>query len=200
MARFDAPFSARYGVSLDTLAHRYDDLAARQRGALDTARSLSEQALDQVASVRGGVSHLESHILRLDARLGEAEARADAMGQKVVDLMSSTSWRVTAPLRAVSARLLQLRQGTALAAVKGRARAVPRRLGQAVLRNRAAKDLVRQLLRPFPRLQARVRTMMEQSPLSQSGPPPASQHVRDLSPRGQQLYAELKQAIEEKDA
>ncbi len=212
MARFDAPFGARYGLSLDILAHRFDDQAARQRGALETARSLSEQALDQVAAVRGGVSHLEAHTLDIGSRLGTtegrlgaaearlaaAEARADAMGQKVIDLMSSTSWRVTRPLRYVGGLLARvraaLRNGTIVAGLKWRARVVVRTVGQAVLRNRAAKRLVRGLLSRFPGLQARLRAVMEQSPMTQGGPPPASQQAGDLSPRGQQLYQELKQA------
>jgi SAM-dependent methyltransferase len=217
LARFDAPFGARYGLSLDMLAHRYDDQAARQRGALDTARSLGEQALDQVAAVRGGVSHLEGHLLDASARLGSAEARlgstearlaaaearADAMGQKVIDMMASTSWRLTRPVRYAGALVLRVktavRQGSVGAGLKRRARGAVRMLGQAVLRNRAAKGLVRGALGRFPALQARLRALMEQTPMSQSGPPPASQQPGDLSPRGQQLYVQLKQASEEKE-
>jgi SAM-dependent methyltransferase len=266
LAQFDAAFAPARGLSLEMLAQRYDEQAARQRGALDTARALADQGLDQLAAARDGLAHLEAHVLRdgaalatrvgqaharidgaearmgeadarvaagearlgqaearigegearlgagearmaeINARLEAAEARADAMGQRVIDLMSSSSWRITAPLRRAGALAYRLRaavrNGTLGASLRRRLRAAVLGVGRMVLRNRAAKRAVRPLLARFPALQARLRAAMFDAPLAPStpgAPPPAEQRADDLSPRARRLYAELQHAIENKD-
>jgi FkbM family methyltransferase len=196
----------RHASELGSLAARMDEVDAR----VAAAEAQGQQALGQLASARDGVSHLETHVVRhagelgaLAARMGEIEARAaaaeahaSAMGQKVVDLLASSSWRITAPWRyagGVSLRLrMALRDGTLGASVKRRAWRAARGAGQAVLRNSTAKRAARRLLGRFPRLQARLREMMYQSPVTPGAPPPSSQQPSDLSPRAQRLYAELK--------
>jgi O-antigen chain-terminating methyltransferase len=197
LARFDAAFGAQYGVSLGLVTHRYDDQAARQRGMLDTAASHGAQALDQLVAVRESVAGL-------GGRVAELEARREQLQEQLVALLESRSWRLTAPLRAVSSILRRVRNaarnGTLGGALKRRAKAVLRLAGQAVLRNHRAKRAARRVLSRFPYLQSRLREMMYHDPAGPGAPPPASQQASDLSPRAQRVYANLKAAIDGKEA
>ena len=75
MAEFDAPFNAKYGLSLDTLARRYD----AQTSQLNM--QLGERS-DQ----------LEKAVAQLGAQLIQVQTQLEAM-------LGSRSWRITAPMR-----------------------------------------------------------------------------------------------------
>lgn len=219
MERFDAAFGKSYGISLGQLSHRYDDQAARQRGALDTAGSHALQALDQLAAVRVSVVGLSVHVVQnreeigaaaermaqLEARMVQADermVRADELQREFNAVLASRSWRITAPLRDASFKAQRLRaalqaaarSGTLGAAVKRGAKAAAHAVGRAVLRSPAAKRAARAVLSRMPSLRARLREMMVQAPVAPGAPPPATQQLADLSPRAQRLYAGLKQA------
>ena len=78
MAEFDAPFNAKYGLSLDTLAQRYDAQAAQ-------VAQLSMQ-VDE----RSG--QLEIAVAQLGAQLIQVQTQLEGM-------LGSRSWRITAPMR-----------------------------------------------------------------------------------------------------
>ena len=78
MTKFDAPFNAAYGLSLDALAQRYDAQAA----------------------------HLALHSMQLDERSGQLEKSVAQFGTQLIQLqtqldgiLGSRSWRITAPMR-----------------------------------------------------------------------------------------------------
>ncbi len=218
MARFDAAFGASYGISLGAVAHRYDEQAARQRGAVDTALSRGEQALAQVADARASVAELSDRVVevRADAlaqavRAGERVARleqrmveADQLQREFNAVLASRSWRMTAPLRAAGLKARQLRDaardGSLRAALRQRARSAVHSIGRAVLRNPAAKRAARSVLARFPALRARLREMMVQAPVAPGAPPPPTQQAGDLSPRARRIYADLKQALDKKES
>ncbi|MDL2356719.1 MAG: class I SAM-dependent methyltransferase [Pseudomonadota bacterium] len=85
LQRFDAAFDAAYGISLGELTHRYDDQAARQRGALDTAASHALAALDQLAAVRVSVIGLSVHTAQSRTDVGAAEARLAELEARMAD-------------------------------------------------------------------------------------------------------------------
>lgn len=224
MARLDAAFGADYGISLGAAASRYDDQAAQQRGALDTALAHGDQAFDQLSAVRLSVVALSAHVSQnrqdiaalndrlagqlahFDARMAQADARmaqADALQREFNTVLASRSWRITAPLRIAAFRLQRLRAALGAAifggALRQRAGHAGRALGKAVLRSPAAKRAARALLARFPRLHARLREMMLQAPVTPGAAPPPTQQESDLSPRARRIYAELKQALHEKD-
>jgi len=129
----------------------------------------------------------QQRLEQLEQRLQAAEARAEQMGQRVVDLLSSSSWRLTAPLRYASALARRLPGG-----IKRRLRAVLRRGGQAVLRRPALKRLARAALRPLPGLQARLYTLLLDHPAMPAALIEA-EAPGQLSPRAARAYHELKQ-------
>jgi SAM-dependent methyltransferase/uncharacterized coiled-coil protein SlyX len=137
MARFDAAFAAPYGISLGEASRRYDAQAAQQRGAVNTAVSLGDQALAQLVDVRASVAALSDRVVehrrdveaeaqlarttaeaaaQLGEQLGERIARletrmaeADDIQRQFNGVLASRSWRLTAPLRVAMWRLQRLR-------------------------------------------------------------------------------------------
>jgi O-antigen chain-terminating methyltransferase len=120
LAAFDAAFDKEYGLTLGTLASRYDARAeARLQQAEALARGLEARALAAESHARESESHArdatnaarsaEERAGHADARAQQAESnalRAEAHAREaaehVVQLLASKSWRLTAPLRAVA--------------------------------------------------------------------------------------------------
>jgi len=217
LAPFDAAFSAHWGITLGQLALRYEDqlagrdaeihhiLARVERHGTDLAQQLARA--DAEADARTRDLHelhqlLDQHrqtVARLDERIGRAEAHAAEMSQRVVDLLSSTSWRITEPLRRAMTLALRLRsaqrEGRIGSAVKTRVKGVVRRAGGAVLRRPGMKRAVRAVLRKVPALEARLYTLM----LDNSGATRLrlDDEPGELSPRAARAYRQLRQLKQE---
>jgi hypothetical protein len=88
-----AQTKARANLLVALYAHVSDDLerVTRER---DQLRGDLEQA-------RGDLAHARSELLRINIELGQSEARSADQRQRHATLLDSTSWRVTAPLRAL---------------------------------------------------------------------------------------------------
>jgi O-antigen chain-terminating methyltransferase len=199
LAPFDAGFDAPWGITLGQLALRYEEQRAAQHAEihkilarierhgshLESERARAEQQLDE----------LRQHAAQQDARIAHVEAHAAEMSQRVVDLLSSTSWRVTEPMRRASALARRLRkaqaEGRIGSAAKSRVLRLVRRAGGAVLRRPGLKRAARAVLRKVPALESRLYALM----LDNSG---ATRLVLDeepgeLSPRAARVYRQLKQ-------
>jgi SAM-dependent methyltransferase len=174
---------------------------AQLRGMIDHHYSVQDQ---RFGAQEHRASLLEQRIADSEARNAAADARAEALARQVIEMLASRSWRITAPLRAVTGFAYRLRNavrnGTLGPAVKRRVRTVLTSVGQRMLRNRTAKRVALAMLVPFPRLQARLRGVIVGALLEASLPTEAPQ-VPDqkLSPRARQLYGQLQQAFKQKD-
>jgi FkbM family methyltransferase len=133
----------------------------------------------------------------------EAKAKAsDAAVHQLHLVLNSTSWKITAPLRKLMHALRWFKNGV-LAWLLFKPYSRPRRTAKAVLlklkqfaaRSPKLKKLVLLLLKPFPSLSSRLRRVGQVNfHVAQNTLPQTQQ---DLSPRGKQIYAQLKQAIEQ---
>jgi O-antigen chain-terminating methyltransferase len=220
LAPFDAAFAAPMGITLGQLALRYEEQRAAQHADIHQilarierhgSQMAGEQARagQQLGELHGQVGELHHQMGELhrqldevrhraglhEARLVQAEAHAAEMSQRVVDLLSSTSWRITEPLRRTMALVYRLRtaqrEGRLGSAAKSRLKRVARRAGGAVLRRPGLKRAVRAVLRKMPALESRLYALM----LDNSG---ATRLVLDdeageLSPRAARIYRQLKQ-------
>lgn len=89
VAKFDAPFKAEYGLSLDTLALRYDAQLAQ-------VALLSVQLDERSGQLEKAVEQLGSQLIQLQTQLD--------------DILGSRSWRITAPMRWLGGAARHVRQ------------------------------------------------------------------------------------------
>ena len=93
MAEFDEPFNAKYGLSLDSLARRYDAQTSQLNMQLGERSDQLGERSDQ----------LEKAVAQLGAQLSQIEARLEGM-------LGSRSWRITAPMRWLGGASRRVRQ------------------------------------------------------------------------------------------
>ena len=201
LERLAALRESMIGLSAHVVQHREVLAAAAERIARLEAGEEMAAAARRRARIEAGEDMVTAaeRIARLEARMAEA----DRVREEFNAVLASRSWRITAPLRNASLKAGRLRAALRDASLgptlKRRAGGAARTLGKAVLRSRAAKRAARTVLSRFPALQARLREMMYQAPVTPGAPPPATQQVDDLSPRAQRMYIALKQALGQKE-
>ncbi|MCE3262044.1 MAG: hypothetical protein K0R43_1123 [Pseudoduganella sp.] len=219
LARLDPAFSTDYGLALGTLAQRYETQRAKQHEQLHLlVQELQQQnvqanmALGQLRAAlqaqehRTGLheqrtAHLEQHTAQLaqqaaqlEQRIQAAQAHADAMGQQVVALLSSSSWRITAPWRYAGGVVHRFnaarREGRLLGAARNRARRALHRTGGFVLGNRRLKAAALFVLRYMPGLRTRLFNLMLAHDAAPAQPVLAD-GGSGLSPRAARVLREL---------
>ncbi|WP_421873076.1 FkbM family methyltransferase [Nitratireductor rhodophyticola] len=145
---------------------------------------------------------LEANLSSLRREMVAANA---AHHQQMEAIYNSTSWRITAPLRALSSHVRWFMRGSwAWLTLKPGSR--PRRLASTILVKAARFVLsrpklarpVKQLLQRMPVLDRRLRALIVPSPSLLSGLPVVVRDVGDLSPKGRGIYEKLSTAIEER--
>jgi SAM-dependent methyltransferase len=169
---FDQAFNQEYGLTLDTLAKRYDasiEARATQAEARATqAEARATQAEARATQAEARATQAEARATQAEARATQAEARATQAEARatqaeacatqaeatITALLNSTSWRITAPVRWI---------GTWTRKLPGvhRARAMLNDpVGHAiryVARRPALKRFALPFLKPFPNLECRLR-------------------------------------------
>lgn len=221
MAALDAAFATEYGIALAPLAQRYDQQLAHENAELHRAlgrqaerldaeharhqadqaagarrlRQLEQQQQQLEQRLRQTAEHLhetQRHLHHASVLLQETTHKADAMGQLAADLLASTSWRITAPLRA-AVTFGQRARGWARRKARGAVLAG----GRWVLRHPRLKRVLRAVLtRLAPRLQARLlRSMLHASAATPA--PLRQEEAGVLSPRAARAYQELTRAAQQ---
>ncbi len=207
MGAFDAVFDSNYGMSLDTLLARRD-----QR--LQSIEQMVEQAQASASSAEAKASQAEANAVEAQASASSAEAKASQAEAKAIEaqatnteiaallsaetahvhaLMSSTSWRVTAPLRFIGNSARQLKAGGLW---RNGLRLLIRHGALYVSRRPRLRKAALSVLSRFPLLKARLRNVgfgQVESPQASPQPLPG---VAQLTLRGQQIYSDLNAAVE----
>jgi len=168
--------------------------AAEVERALETLRAQEQARADAL------VNELEETRHQLD----QSRQRAAVLEHQVLSMHYSKSWRITAPLRAIAARLREVRAIIRQSTRKLLGSAHPQRIFKRLLSslrdrisaNPKLKAIALRFRSRFPRLAA----MLEQASSPQYDGPVLAGHAGppDLSPRAREIYAQLKGAIEQK--
>ncbi len=183
----DALFHTNFGLSLDTLAQRYDQQIAQRFSALE--QQFTHQ-FDQFETL-----------------LKQQEAKHTAINQQLHDILQSRSWRMTAPLRSAVAPFHRLkndlRQDGCTPTIKRYLKqAIKRplqRLIMWVLHRPKLQQAALRVLHYLPGIEDRLRNMMLRSGHAhnpEQAPPHTSTQLTQLTPRAEHILAELKQAME----
>jgi O-antigen chain-terminating methyltransferase len=186
LKKIDTAFEDEYGLSLATLATRYD------------------------AQLGAKAEHAQAQAQQAEAKAEHAQAQAQQFRQELYDVFNSRSWRITAPLRWCGLQAHRLREQGLLARTKVLIKKIARSFvhrGNAffnahpALKNRAvvlAQRLgVYQSLRSvYWRLSGHAHPMRASA--GHADRPNLPNELSQLTPRAREVYAELTAAIENK--
>ncbi len=129
LTQFDQAFATDHGLTLHTLATRYDasrvqqidasrSLAQRALSSAEAASSVAQQALSsaEAASSVAQQAFADARLTRelittFEATLQHYQHLTAATEQRMNDLLNSTSWRITGPFRQVSKKIRWLTTG-----------------------------------------------------------------------------------------
>lgn len=207
LQRVQTELRAEFAPQLQLLVQRLD--AGDARSAQLEARSAQLEARSAQLEARAAVS--EAQAAQAETRAAQAEHEAAAQRRHVAELLASSSWRVTAPLRAgadvvhtsvrVGRRLRAAqREGRIGGAVKRRAAGPLLGVMRRLLRYPRVKRTALALLKNFPGLHARLYRLLRRGVVAPQAAPVPPQGVQGaMSARTRQAYEELQQAIKGKE-
>jgi SAM-dependent methyltransferase len=209
-----ARIQARLDNTLESSRAHLDEGLASSRARVDEllARSQAEVDARLVAEHAGNEQHLHVVLRATDElvmRLSHAEAEARLMERRVVDLLSSSSWRVTGPLRQIGGQAARFKAivrrrhpeqsdiPPAREPVAAHLRGALRKAVRVTLRHTGLKHAGLRMLQHFPGLHSFIYRTMYQSDdarqLDRADVQPAdAEAINDLSPRASRLYRKLK--------
>lgn len=208
LSAFDAPFSTHYGLTLATLAQRYDDQAnKRSADAAELVHQAEVRLASNAQAMGERIVQLEralpptvEGLAQVTERLAQAEsqiARALAAEEQLHAILLSRSWRITAPLRSAGDTLRRLRaaarEGRLANAAKNRLKPLIKRAGYAAMRQPHLKRYALAVLDRMPGLKERLRNILHASAATASH---GTRKPDSLSPRAARMYSELKKAID----
>lgn len=202
MALFDEPFGKEYGLGASSLVERFDRALNRQTEKVEAlATAVGEERLAR-SHLSSGLEEMQSALSILSARIDEERAARQQAEASLAAVHASTSWRLSAPLRATAQTSrwaasgahawLTLRPGS-------RPRRAARRLVDMLTRyvlvrpwlTKKVKRLIR--LAP-PIVEERIRSIAFGQVSKNSSPRPVSRTMPEasgLSARGREIHALL---------
>jgi SAM-dependent methyltransferase len=138
----DESFNRSFGISLHTLSGRYDQQAELRAAQVENRTAQVEDRTAQVenrtaqvenrtaqvenrtAQVENRAAQAEDRIAQVENRATQAEARAAEAQMVIQNLLMSSSWRITAPLRHITLQFLRfnaaIREGRIISGAKRR--------------------------------------------------------------------------------
>ena len=181
-ALFNDVFSKEYGVTLESLAEKFQN---------------------HILNIENRAIEAENRVIELEKRLIEAENRAIEPSTLYNSILNSRSWKITYPLRLLGRFAMWFKTGTiawVTFAPESRPRRVTRKLiiraKEYLNKRRKLKSFVKICLKPFPGLQERLKRVGNTNNYVTYHSKSSSkiQHS-DLSPTAKKIYNDLKKLL-----
>ncbi len=210
---FDQAFDQEYGLSLNTLAGRYDAAVAvvvqRAESLARQAESKALQAESKALQAESKALQAESKALQAESKAHQAESQAQQAEAALSAIHGSRSWRITGPLRWFGLQVRLLRMHGA----KDRVKTAVRKVGVPLLRKSvsfiSARPRLRQKLVALARrtgAYSGIKGIYYRLQRVAGGHQPAAGRyydqslqvpLRQLTPRARKIYADIQVAMKE---
>ena len=107
LERFEILFTQQYGLTLDALSNRYDEILRKQFSSYASRlETLNHTYTRQISKMSETIQTLQGQVDELSHVIGQNHQ----LHQQMADLHNSRSWRITQPLRWLSLQRQLLRQ------------------------------------------------------------------------------------------
>jgi SAM-dependent methyltransferase len=189
------PISAKETEDVNALFARVIE-AETERAALrakaEMAEKLTQESQWRLQEMQGRLELVQARLLDAKTRTAAAEEAASVANKRVTEMLNSSSWRLSSPVRAVglAGRRIGTSPGVANRTVKlGLRHAMAYVQSRPVLKQRVANALAR-----FPRVRARIvrYTGLHAAQEVVSGSPlPAVETIERMTARGRAIYHDL---------
>lgn len=171
-------FSMEYGVSLEVLANRYQHQSSAKIQDIEAIACHAKMKAEQA----------EARALQAEAGALQAEAASLEILNELRAVYASTSWRMTAPLRAASAKARKMLQEQ----VKDRIRLLLKHIALFVNRRALLRKVCLSVLQRTPILKRRLATVL----IDRSAPRQTTQRnvpskLDHLSAQARKIYADI---------
>lgn len=157
------------------------------------AETQARQAEAHARQVEARATEAEARATQAEARATQAEAHAQQVEARMNDMLSSSSWHITAPLRRVAELVYRLKPQV----LKAKLKVLLKHAALYVGRRPKLKRMTLVALGRFPGLKSRLLRLVQGSTPTNNAPAPnESIELSHLSLRARQIYVDLKTAIE----
>ncbi|MDR6901447.1 methyltransferase domain-containing protein [Rhizobium miluonense] len=208
LQKFDGPFNADYGLTLDVLSQRFE---ARLISAAEF--EVRSQATDEaIANASVSISELKSEFDRVRQDLARIQQEFDLLRkekdvlreeidnyqQRLMDVYKSSSWRLMAPFRKTMGTLRRLRHAhqTVILNIKIFIADILRRFIRFAVARPTLRRVAVRLLSWSPRTTDRLKRLIVPGPVEQSGHFDHRIDHADLSPHAKRIFEKFKSATE----
>lgn len=152
----------------------------------------------------------ENRIYTIEQKLIETRQLLSAVNQRSIELenkynllINSRSWKITKPLRVFNSQMKTLKanikpflSSISIKNIKSALKPYLISLKHYIVSKPKVKQIALLALKPFPKLKNRLKNMGKYPPLTEDFKELYPSSIKQLSPKAQQVYKELKEAID----
>ena len=192
-------FTKEYGLSLEALAVRFDQQGVQVNDLIASAQAKAQHVGERLNLV-------EVKIDRVEVKAQQAEVKAQQAEVALIAIHTSSSWRITAPLRTLMELYLKLNSVTPVR-LKLKFKQLLRHYAESaigfVLSRPRIRNIIKNIFNSIPSLRQRLLHALVDSGVSLDPPPPAWKNKSDsifelhaMTPRARQIYQDLSMELD----
>jgi FkbM family methyltransferase len=156
------------------------------------AEAKAQQAEAKAQQAEAKAQQAEAKAQQAEAKAQQAEAASTQALMLLQAVYTSTSWRITAPLRGLAGQAFKLSPQR----LKPQIKLLLRHAALYVYRRPRLRNAAFAVLNRFPTLKRRLVSLITSTPVPTTNQQNGPAELAQLTPRARQIYADLKAAIE----